>query len=263
MKDIPRIVDRDMAHAIGHEVVGKESGHIHKLMCRLRHAGATLQDLISMRTAPDYVFTEFLARVRGIDFLKPLGGDICFQDPDLRLINLDFEFNATGVQSLFNLSDCTIKREVFPTKDSHLGIWPANSINSGFGNMRMSVKSPVGSRCVDGNTFCLGELFDQSLGYVQLNMAMALWLSRGGRDDLVFDHLDASKISKGHSVYFLGTVWWEKPRHENVVGRFWSPVLETNNKAGGIHLKIRQVPQGFWPENCSVAVLEPIEQLDG
>jgi hypothetical protein len=235
-------LSRDMAHR-HEEEIGKETAHAHKLLCRLRHAGAMRDDLVKMRDVDAFAFTELVARARGI---KPSD----HEDPDLRLINLDHE---PGIQeSLKGLSYGFVDDDSDVIRDGRLGIWPVMEDKGAFifGDMKSAVRHPTGL-CVDGNRFCLGDLKGIPRECKHLNLAMASWFSRGGRIDILFDTLSLNSTDKYISIYFLGTVWWNSERK-----CYYAPALVMRNFSQ-FNLEISQIPNGNWPRNHFVAIVVP------
>ena len=244
MNNTPNVVVRDRGGRNENSEIGKELSHAHKLICQLRHAGATWDDLVAMRDAKLEVFSEFIARIRGISVTD---------DRD-EIINLDYE--PGSFESLTDLSKGFLaSKGVYDVDDDRLGIWQVQSESWGifFGNMKFSVERPSGKGCFqkDPPRYCRGDLLGISKNRVYLNLAMATWFSQGGRIDIPFDGSPFNDNWGNDTIFFLGTVWWVPIRKV-----FLAPAL-TSNKSGHIKYQIWPIPVGKWPENCYVALLVP------
>ena len=243
MNNTPRVEIRDEAGSNSeNKQIGKELAHAHKLLCRLRHIGATRDDLVAMRDANLLIFEEFLGRIRGIEIPDD-------QEPYFAPINLDYD--PGSFESLSKLSGGMVDAETKLSSDHRLGIWPNKEEDGSlvFGNMKFAVQRPSGS-CVNGTMFCSGNLLGLSQGYVYLNLAMATWFSRRGID-IPFDQASPQCEIGNHEIFFLGTVWFDWNAK-----KYFAPTIGSG-KNGRIKYGIKPIPDGEWPSNCYVAILVP------
>ncbi len=252
MNNTPKVVRRDGIRDKDKEI-GTESSHTHKMLCGLRHAGATWRDLVAMRDADPSIFSEFLARLRGIPAANSRGRAVS-------IINLDYEPGT--FESLTALSNRRLvdgRKVLQPNvSDDHLGIWPVCEDFGSFvfGDKKFVVEKPTGGVCAwftdEIVSWSPGRLTGISKDHKHLNLAMATWLSQEGRIDIPFnDHAFDADTWKNATIFFLGTVWL-LPDNQT----YLAPAL-TSDKSGRIKYEIKPVPVGQWRGDCYVARLIP------
>ena len=238
---------RDYCTFNSEEEIGKEIGHVHKLLCRLRHAGATRADLVKMRDAELAIFTEFLARLRGF----PVDINDLSMFP-LNIINLDYE---PGIcESVAELSGGKLTNDARLAVDCRLGIWPVKS-EDGYeiiGDMKVAIEKPSHPPFYRGNGYCASDhIMGISKESVHLNLAMASWLSQDGLNDIPFDGAPFGAEWGNDCIFFLGTVWYRDD-----LKTYFAPTLSSNKKAK-VTSGIMPIPKEEWPNNYYVALLVP------
>ena len=244
MNDTPRTIE--VRHGEDNEDIGKELAHAHKLLCRLRHAGAMRNDLVAIRNADLAILGEFIAMVRGVRTPNDF-------EPDARIINLDYEPACGYLGSLTILSGGLLDyKNARVIRDVRLGMWPVRQEAGSFifGNMKFVVVRPSGF-CVEGNLFGPSHFVGLPNDHEHLNLAMAAWFSKDGRIDIPFDGPPFGKEWGNDSIFFLGSVWWDSQSK-----KYFAPAL-TSNKKEQIKLEVKRIPDGEWPNNCYVALLVP------
>ncbi len=223
--------------------LGREAGHLHKFLCKLREVGATQYDLVCMRTVNDRILEQFLGALRGT---------IPLPEQDWETVNLDRGWNINHLEPVIAPEDVSISKAI---SDIGLGIWTLECEGGGLilGDMKVAVYQPTGSCIVDG-MYSRDRLDSPAPHYYDLNLAAARWLTgENFRAQGVFSGPPFSDEWANETLFFLGTVFLGNSLDKKYV---LAPAL-TSNKKGLITLGLKPIPVGPWPEHCFAAVLVP------
>ena len=231
--------------------LGKESAHVHKLICRLRAAGLTWDDLVETRNVPENVLERFIAGIRGIEM--PDQGNEHFE-----FINLDREPDRFP-----QWDDDAVIKNVELLQDDRLGMWSVSHENCEitFGQHTVVVMKRFLSGGVVKGIFvqptCVYENDSEVLlnRFIHLNLAAADWI----HDEV---HVEEGILSSppfnesdwyDEKVFFLGTVWSLQVNGRKEIR---APAI-VSRKDGTTSCLAEVLPEGVWPVNCYIAGLVP------